>query len=400
MTFNLSQMNGPEDLADALHQVRDAGLRGKLPFVLWDEFDSRLAGESLGWLRHFLAPMQDGAFQQGEILHPIGKAVFVFAGGTSTRLADFANNETEAFRLAKGPDFASRLRGHVDIVGPDARGGDAEADPYYRIRRAILLRSMLMNTRPALFDGKGPGARLTIDSGVLRAFLEIGRYRHGARSLETIIAMSTLHGKTKYERSALPAEAQLDAHVEAREFLALVERYIPEGELLERLAEGGHIQYCREMLAKGHAWGGTAEYLADHPALARYFGRKAKLETLPALVDFAMLSAHYQEANRGEARDIPARLAILGYVLRQDAPAGAAAVTIDPVDPRVELLARRSTSAGWRTSSRPAGATAPPGTTRRSSTRRSCRGRSCRRPSETRTGCRFCACQRSWRPQG
>ena len=65
LTFNLSQMRDPSELADALHRVRDAALRGKLPFVLWDEFDTDLAGVPFGWLRHFLAPMQDGASGQG-----------------------------------------------------------------------------------------------------------------------------------------------------------------------------------------------------------------------------------------------------------------------------------------------------------------------------------------------
>jgi hypothetical protein len=346
LTFNLSQMRDQADLADALHQIRDAGLRGKLPFVLWDEFDSDLGGVSFGWLRHFLAPMQDGSFQQGQILHPIGKAIFVFAGGTSTKLADFAGNRSTEFRLAKGPDFASRLKGHVDIVGPDPRGGDPEADPYYRIRRAILLRSMLWNARRGLFSSEGKIDRLTIDPGVLRAFLEVRSYRHGARSLETIVAMSTLHGKSRYERSALPAADQLDAHVDAREFLAIVERYIPEGELLDALAEVAHIEYCGE----------TPEYLSSHPMLARFAGRPPTLDTMPALVDYGMLSDHLKEQNRGEARDLPEKLAVLGYVLRQDAPAGAPPIKIDPSDPRVELLAEREhvrwvarkLKTGWR----------------------------------------------------
>jgi hypothetical protein len=341
LAFNLSQMRDPSELADALHQVRDVGLRGKLPFVLWDEFDSSLGDNSFGWLRHFLAPMQDGAFQQGQILHPIGNAIFVFAGGTSTKLADFAGNQITEFRLAKGPDFASRLKGHVDIVGPDPRGGDPDADPYYRIRRAILLRSMLLRDRPGLFERNGKIARLTIDSGVLRAFLEVRSYRHGARSLETIVAMSTLYGKSRYERSALPSADQLDAHVDAREFLSIVDRYVPEGELLDALTEVSHIEYCQEMLEGGHAWGGTPEYLRDHPMLARFVGREPTLGTKEALVDFEDLSDHLKEQNRAEARDLPNKLASLGYVLRQDAPAGAPPVRIDPADPRVELLAER-----------------------------------------------------------
>ena len=355
LTFNLSQMRDPAELADAFHQVRDIALKGKLPFVLWDEFDSDLAGAPFGWLRHFLAPMQDGAFQQGQILHPIGKAIFVFAGGTSTKLADFAGNRTDAFRLAKGPDFASRLKGHVDIVGPDPRGGDPEADPYYRIRRAILLRSMLKD-RTTLFERDGKISRLTIDPGVLRAFLEVRSYRHGARSLETITAMSTLHDKSRYERSALPAADQLDAHVDAREFLSIVERYVPEGALLDALAEVTHVEYCAEMLERGHAWGGTPEYLRDHPMLAPFVGAVPKEGTMPALVDFDLLSEHLKEQNRGEARDLPNKLAVLGYVLRQDAPVGAPPIQIDATDARAELLARREherwvarkVKTGWR----------------------------------------------------
>ncbi|CAN5357989.1 hypothetical protein BH09ACT6_BH09ACT6_00950 [soil metagenome] len=356
LTFNLSQMKDASDIIDALHQVRDAGLRGKLPFVLWDEFDADLAGRPFGWLRHFLAPMQDGAFQQGQILHPIGKAIFVFAGGTGSRLVEFAGNRSAEFRLAKGPDFVSRLKGHVDIVGPDPRGDDEETDPHFRIRRAILLRSMLLRDRPGLFTRNGRSARLEIDAGVLRAFLGVSSYRHGARSLETIVAMSTLHGVSRYERSALPAADQLDAHVDAREFLELVERYVPDGGLLERLAEAVHITYCAEMLGQGHAWAGSPEYLAGQPLLADFAGRRPATAALPALVDWADLPEHLREMNRDAARDLSEKLAVLGYVLCQDAPASVCAVVIDPHDPRVERLAKREherwmrhqVKTGWR----------------------------------------------------
>ncbi len=83
LEFNLSQFESPDQLLDAFHRVRDTGLSGKIPLVFWDEFDTALENHPLGWLRHFLAPMQDGAFQQGQIVHPIGRAIFVFAGGTA-----------------------------------------------------------------------------------------------------------------------------------------------------------------------------------------------------------------------------------------------------------------------------------------------------------------------------
>ncbi|MGZ6266781.1 MAG: RyR domain-containing protein, partial [Candidatus Limnocylindrales bacterium] len=342
LTFNLSQMRGPADVADALHQVRDAGLRGKLPFVLWDEFDADLAGVPLGWLRHFLAPMQDGAFQQGQIMHPTGKAIFVFAGGTRSRLADFAGDKSAKFRLAKGPDFASRLKGHVDIVGPDPRGRDPQADPYYRLRRAILLRSILERDRAGLFSRDGDGVKLTIDPGVLRAFLQVSSYRHGTRSLETIVAMSTLHGRSRYERSALPAADQLDAHVDAREFFSIAERYVPDGKLLDRIAEVIHLEYCKELLEQGYAWNGNRKYLTANRLLKPYAKSKpTRHDPQPSLVDYGRLSEHVQEQNRDAARDLPRKLAALGFVLSQDAPAGALSVDLDPADPRVEKLAKQ-----------------------------------------------------------
>jgi len=103
---------------------------------------------------------------------------------------------------------------------------------------------MLLRDRSGLFAHDGKIDRLAIDPGVLRAFLEVRSYRHGARSLETIVAMSTLHGASRYERSALPAADQLDAHVDAAEFLRIVDHYVPEGELLERLAEAVHLAYA------------------------------------------------------------------------------------------------------------------------------------------------------------
>ena len=85
LEFNLAQYSEPSDLIGAYHQVRDKVLQGFTPVVFWDEFDSK----NLMWLQYFLAPMQDGTFQQGEVTHTLGKCVFVFAGGTSYTVASF-----------------------------------------------------------------------------------------------------------------------------------------------------------------------------------------------------------------------------------------------------------------------------------------------------------------------
>ena len=152
--FNLSQLQQPEDLLGALHQVRDVNLSGKMPLVFWDEFDTTLGGQSLGWLRYFLAPMQDGTFQEEQITHPIGRTIFVFAGGTSTTMEGFSQVlTTEDFRAAKGPDFVSRLRGHVNILGPNRQTGVEDA--HFIIRRAIILRVLLKLHWDKLFKKRG-----------------------------------------------------------------------------------------------------------------------------------------------------------------------------------------------------------------------------------------------------
>jgi hypothetical protein len=236
--FNLSQFDRADALLDALHQVRDVGLSGKLPLVFWDEFDTRLAAQELGWLRYFLAPMQDGRFQQGQISHPIGPAIFVFAGGTSHRMSDFLT--ASASPAVKGRDFVSRLKGYIDILGPNPRheGGDAAkegwdgesssaprrelGDPQFVIRRAILLRGLLERHRKWLFRREDGAQILSIDSGVLDALLKTVKYKHGARSMESIIAMSLLAGRERFERSSLPAADQLELHVDPDDFSKLL----------------------------------------------------------------------------------------------------------------------------------------------------------------------------------
>jgi hypothetical protein len=232
--FNLSQFTGPESIGHALHQVRDIALSGTVPLVFWDEFDTQLGETKFGWLRYFLAPMQDGAFQAGTITHRIGQAVFVFAGGVSESLDEFKQKASSG---VKGPDFVSRLKGYIDIPGLDHKENEIENGVF--LRRALLLRSIMLEAagnlvqdveKPEEGDADAaPGAwrlrrRISVDSGVLTAFLLVQKYEYGARSMEAIVRMSALSDKRMFERSSLPAEAQLALHVNAREFLDLVRR--------------------------------------------------------------------------------------------------------------------------------------------------------------------------------
>jgi hypothetical protein len=219
ITFNLSQFSDPAELWGAFHRVRDVSLSGEIPLVFWDEFDNSLGRERLGWLRYFLAPMQDGECQQGEITHPIGRSIFVFAGGTADRMEELGRPLSEdRQKQAKVRDFLSRLKGFLDVLGPNPQGVDPQkTDPHFMLRRAILLRAMVKKKANHFFDRDV----LRIDSGVLHAFLTVTKFKHGARSMEAIIAASALAGRNSFERSCLPSAEQLELHVDGEEFLGL-----------------------------------------------------------------------------------------------------------------------------------------------------------------------------------
>ena len=287
-TFNLSQMQSTRELLSALHQVRDIALQGKTPLVFWDEFDAKFDGAVYGWLRYFLAPMQDGEFQEGDLTHPIGKAIFVFAGGTSPSLEEFGGPLSEPERrAAKMPDFVSRLKGYLNVLGPNQREG--VEDPSYILRRAILLRAFLANHKQLL-----RGKEIQIDEGVLRALLLTRKYKHGARSMESLVAMSQFDGKSKFERSSLPTRAQMDLHVYGQNFLARVHQLEMVGELLETMAEAAHEVYRKGEYEKLRAKG-----VAENDFV----------KVNPNLVDYKDLPESTKEQNRGQVRDIPEKLA-------------------------------------------------------------------------------------------
>ena len=241
LEFNLSQFDNAADLIGAFHQVRDKVLAGRTPVVFWDEFDA----ENLRWLQFLLAPMQDGKFQSGQLTHTLGKCIFVFAGATSWDLEHFGPapepaNESEAnvlkkylgskaafqearrqareeFRLKKGPDFVSRLNGHINVPGPNRRmlfnfatrawDQPDRSDVTFPVRRALLLRSFLKvpDTDP-----------LKIDGGLLNALLRLPGYRHGTRSMEKVVEpLRTPHAPLS--PAQLPSPQVLAQHLDSSE---------------------------------------------------------------------------------------------------------------------------------------------------------------------------------------
>jgi hypothetical protein len=285
--FNVSQFKSTSDLISAFHRVRDLALEGKIPLIFFDEFDTPFEGK-FGWLKYFLAPMQDGMFREGETVHPIGKSIFVFAGGIYSTFAAFScdklksqEKELEDFRNAKGPDFISRLRGYVNILGPNPVD---DSDTVFLIRRAMLLRSLLERKAKHLFDSNN---HARIDKGVLRALIKVPRYRHGARSIEAIIEMSMLSGHSCWEQAFLPAKEQLKLHVDEEMFSRLVVRDVLLGAAREVLAKAIHEKYLKDQEGK-------------------------KLASDLSMQPWDELSDTLKESNRRQADHIPEKLRRVG----------------------------------------------------------------------------------------
>ncbi|MCL5258293.1 MAG: ATP-binding protein [Firmicutes bacterium] len=230
LTFNLSQFKDTHALNDALHQVRDEALRGKPPLVLWDEFDVTVNDTKFWWLPLFLAPMQDGKFQEGPIAHNIGRSVFLFAGGVCTSMHGFRTAIDSANSPgSKNKDFLSRLKGFVNLKGLNYEEV-ASREPAIAVCRAYLLRKFLLQSaKPlahdamhTLADGCTPELceqHIRIHEGVLKAFILTKSFEYGARSIESIVQMSQLDGREIYDPSSLPTSSQLTLHVVADSFM-------------------------------------------------------------------------------------------------------------------------------------------------------------------------------------
>jgi len=291
LEFNLSQFNSTRELTNAFHRIRDVALKGKIPIVFFDEFDCDFDGK-LGWLKYFLYPMNDGVFREGESVHPIGRAIFVFAGGTCNTFAafsrekveaeeggpDLASSEMQNFIDVKGPDFVSRLRGYIDIKGTDPLNKE---DKHYLIRRAIVIRFLLQKNAGHIFDSQG---KCHMDRGVLRAMIKAPYYKHGVRSIQAIIEMSVLAGRKSFEQAALPSKEQLKMNVDADIFSRLVTRDVLLGGVREELAQAIHEKFLENNKDKKGA----------------------------AVVPWNKLSEEYKETNRRQADDIPNKLKAVG----------------------------------------------------------------------------------------
>lgn len=317
LTFNLSQYNHPDQLAEAFHEVRDVVLAGDIPLVFFDEFDAALAGTKLGWLKYFLAPMQDAEFLDDGVPHPIGQAIFVFAGGTSSCYAEFARpflatqpgkqespeefqGLKRAFKDAKGPDFLSRLRGFLDIPGLDLEAefdayGPVEAFPCpaaILLRRAGILNFQIAEKAPHLKNAAGA---LLVKPNVLKALLYAPQFIHGNRSFEALLDMSSLPSALQFTPSDLPSRTHTILHANSDQLNQLLTTGYPfPSEDRETIAQAIHEMYLSDA--------GTLNPQANrahHP--------------------WDQLDADLQESNREQADHIAVKLRMIGLWFRKTA---------------------------------------------------------------------------------
>ena len=252
---NLAQFTSPNDLSKKLLEAQDMSIAGNNPTIFLDEFDSKFEGEKFGWFKYLLALLQDGTFRYDGALHQLGKCFVICAGGLNRSFLEFSlRSSNDEFIAAKGPDLISRLRGYVNIKGPNpyspfSFNGPvidkivpqtvdsvfdnyrknlgksvkdlAEYDSLYKIRRAITIRTLLKVKMPSIF---GEDKMAVIHDNVLNALLNISEYKYGTRSIEAIIDMSVSvyrHSRS-FVKAMIPPPEQLEMHVDAVEFYSLL----------------------------------------------------------------------------------------------------------------------------------------------------------------------------------
>jgi hypothetical protein len=185
LEYNIAQFTSTEELGRVFQRVGSINNAERTPLIFFDEFDCSFDKQPLGWLKFFLAPMQDGNFYGAAGTINIGRGIFVFAGGTHTTFQKFSK-AAEEFGAQKGPDFISRLRGHINIKHLNAEPGSV---PDF-MRRAIVLRGLLEKhnfTRKTSDNGE----QAMIDEAVIYSLLTAREYRHGVRSIEAFLQMCT-----------------------------------------------------------------------------------------------------------------------------------------------------------------------------------------------------------------
>lgn len=322
-SLNLSQYGSASELFAALHEalVYDGD---SIPLIFFDEFDSEFAGTARGWLKYFLAPMQDGEYTLDGRTVSINGAFFVFAGGTARSFPEFLpvdEETTEEFQRVKGPDFVSRLKGILNIKGPNPT---SVTDRRHIIRRALLLRNLFEQQAANFCDAKT--GRVHISHGLLRALLRVSEFRHGSRSMEFIVGMSRKAGIARFTPSCLPLAEQLDIHLDVEDFMSKLSFEQLMGDMVDQYAKIAHELYRSERIEDAINFGMPKDEIQ-------------RIQSEERMADWEDLKELYKENKRSQIRYLGERFDRFntGIGLRPILP-GAADTISDLYGPVLEQL--------------------------------------------------------------
>ncbi len=307
-SLNLSQLNSPAELFESLHEALQRG-KDEIPLVFFDEFDAELNGTPLGWLKYFLAPMQDGEFTLNGKLFQVNGAVFAFAGATASSFSEFIPDTEErqaVFKAVKGTDFASRLKGILNIKGPNP---NTETDRSHVIRRAILMREQITHKISGIYDEES--GLVNISKALLAALLTVSEYRHGSRSLEFILDMSRLSEVTRFTSSCLPIAEQMDLHLDVVDFQNKLAFEQIIGDAVDTYAASAHKQRRMSRMRELAKLAASENDTAKTEEEARKINSEKVSELLakePDMAPWDELDEKYRNSYRSQLRYIGARL--------------------------------------------------------------------------------------------
>ncbi len=205
-TINLSQITDSQNLAKRMKDTLGGATSDVTNVLFLDEFDTPLNGETLGWLKWFLAPMQDGEFLADGQVIKLRRTILAFAGGTASTLSDFERRaaiDPRDFRAKKVPDFISRLHAFIDIQGINTLGNDR------LIRRAIVLRHLLAKRWP---DRWNDGS-FSIDQDLTKKLLSTAHFIHGVRSIGALLSTSRVSPDNTLREGNLPDRELRRLHI-------------------------------------------------------------------------------------------------------------------------------------------------------------------------------------------
>jgi len=204
LSATASFFSNEKDISQFFFSVRNCALRGGIPLVFIDDF---CAGQ-FRWLKHFLAPVNEGVFKGETGFHPLGRCVLVFATTQYTTFKDFLKNKKDAgFLNAKGDELICSIKGAVNTSGCNPV---SNKDKTVLIRRAILLRGFIERSR-----------HNAVSESLLRAMLLIPFYEYDFRSMQEVFSIIV---ESEFDINRLSDNYQFAVHVDTDAFQNLLLR--------------------------------------------------------------------------------------------------------------------------------------------------------------------------------